>query len=80
MCVSSVSILYTTSLHVVAPFNLCPMCPCCYFNVNFMCNSMHVLITPVGSRGRVIVLSVGRSVCLSVCLFVCLSAPSQDFE
>ena len=28
------------------------------------------------SRGRVIVLSVGRS----VCLFVCLSAPSQDFE
>ena len=32
------------------------------------------------SRGRVIVLSVGRSVCLFVCLFVCLSAPSQDFE
>ena len=28
------------------------------------------------SRGRVIVLSVGRF----VCLFVCLSAPSQDFE
>ena len=34
----------------------------------------------VRSRGRVIVLSVGRSVCLFVCLFVCLSAPSQDFE
>ena len=30
----------------------------------------------VRSRGRVIVLSVGRSVCLSVCL----SAPSQDFK
>ena len=37
------------------------------------------LITPCAraqQRGRVIVLSVGRSVCLSVCL----SAPSQDFE
>ena len=32
------------------------------------------------ARGRVIVLSVGRSVCLFVCLFVCLSAPSHDFE
>ena len=29
------------------------------------------------AKGRVIVLSVGRSVCLSVCLFVCLH---QDFE
>ena len=28
------------------------------------------------SRGRVIVLCVGRS----VCLFVCLSAPSHDIE
>ena len=31
-------------------------------------------------RDKVIVLPVGRSVCLSVCLFVCLSAPSHDFE
>ena len=30
----------------------------------------------VRSRGRVIVLSVGHS----VCLFVCLSEPSHDFE
>ena len=41
----------------------------CTFNIN--CSLWLLPLVHVRSRGRVIVLSVGRSVCLFVCLFVC---------